>query len=254
MRTAAPNGCDFGLKAAFTTQIVCGFSPTSQLVCKEDCSDGSAYQATARRTRVLFRYRKANENKPLAQAPQTPFDFMKVLAGIGILINEAGPWLFCDEFVNGCFEIANVMLCADERQSRATEHVGHGQQNRSHERSGISKGSSAPSEYAAASFGNEDREVRLADESINSVGALVWAVLNRAADSQGVPEHLMNLFINEMFSRFPNGIFECVALPAYGASDYGVAVRVTAAFEAYATACAHEWARFRRHISSPRLH
>ncbi len=43
------------------------------------------------------------------------FDFMKVLAGIGILINEAGPWLVCDEFVNGCFEIANVMLCAHER-------------------------------------------------------------------------------------------------------------------------------------------
>jgi hypothetical protein len=70
------------------------------------------------------------------------FDFMKVVSWVRIFVNEAGPWLFCNETVNSFVEIANVMMCADQRQSRAAEQI------RFNERPGISKGSSAPSEYA----------------------------------------------------------------------------------------------------------
>jgi hypothetical protein len=42
------------------------------------------------------------------------FDFMKIINGIRIRINEAGPWLFCDKSVSDNVEIVDVMLCAQE--------------------------------------------------------------------------------------------------------------------------------------------
>jgi hypothetical protein len=50
-------------------------------------------------------------------------DFVQILRGIRISINEFGPWLAFDEFVNDSIEITDVMLCADESQARAVEEI-----------------------------------------------------------------------------------------------------------------------------------
>ena len=42
-------------------------------------------------------------------------DFVKIAAGISVFINEAGPWLACNELVDQSFELIDVVLCTRQR-------------------------------------------------------------------------------------------------------------------------------------------
>ncbi len=52
-------------------------------------------------------------------------DFVQILRGVRIFINEFGPWIAIDEFVNSSIKITDVMLCADECQAGTVEQISH---------------------------------------------------------------------------------------------------------------------------------
>jgi hypothetical protein len=56
------------------------------------------------------------------------FDLVKMLPRFRVLLNEMGPWVAADKFINEHIEIVDVLLCANERQSRTVEQVRHGKQ------------------------------------------------------------------------------------------------------------------------------
>jgi hypothetical protein len=70
-------------------------------------------------------------------------DSVKIRSGLRLFINEVGPWLSVCESVNDIAEITDVMLCANEGQSRAVETINHGKRPRSNERPKISAGGEA---------------------------------------------------------------------------------------------------------------
>jgi hypothetical protein len=53
-------------------------------------------------------------------------DFVKILSGLRLFINEVGPWVTVDKLRLNSIEVGDVMLCANERQTWAMEQVRHG--------------------------------------------------------------------------------------------------------------------------------
>jgi hypothetical protein len=80
---------------------------------------------------------------------ESKLNFVDVVSRIRIFIDNVGPRLAFDKFVNQRIEITDVMLCPNESKTRAVEQICHGQ-DRSVERPGIPESGASLSEYSAA--------------------------------------------------------------------------------------------------------
>jgi len=75
-------------------------------------------------------------------------NFVNVLSGIRIFINDSGPWIAIDKSANRGFELVDVVFCTTESQSSTIKYVGHDDKTRSDQEPRISKGGAAFSHYA----------------------------------------------------------------------------------------------------------
>jgi hypothetical protein len=67
-------------------------------------------------------------------------DFVNFLSRLRIFINDMGPWVTVDKVADHGIEIIDVILCSLKSEVSTIEDIRHGEQTRSDERSGISKG------------------------------------------------------------------------------------------------------------------
>jgi hypothetical protein len=76
-----------------------------------------------------------NDARQIGRQPPHKLDFKKILSAINIVLNDFGPWLIADKLVDFGIKIVDVMLCAQDRETRTLEEIAHGRQGiRSNER------------------------------------------------------------------------------------------------------------------------